>query len=614
MKLESAPHSTPEDFSTPLSEVSDSRWTPTPNSGPPSDFASSRRRYSAPAIAQYYSRRPWLPLYRLIQILLFSASFLLGMLGDSLLGENPGKISKRAEQLRKILVRLGPTFIKVGQALSTRPDLVRVDYLAELEKLQDQLPAFPTPLAFRILEADFSYPVEDLFFEISPQPIAAASLGQVYKARLHSGESVAVKVQRPELLPTLTLDLYLLRIGAGALAPWLPVNLGHDLQLIVDEFGAKLFEEIDYLNEGRNAERFAANFQNDPSVMVPEIYWRYTTQRVLTLEWIDGIKLTDTNRVKEAQLDQNELITIGVTSGLRQLLEYGFFHADPHPGNLFALRDGRMAYIDFGMMDQMDETTKETIVDSVVHLINKKYDRLTEDFVKLGFLAPDTDITPIIPALEDVFGDIIGASVGDFNFKTITDSFSELMYEYPFRVPAKFALIIRSLVTQEGLALSLNQEFKIVEIAYPYVARRLLRGESPALRRRLIEVLFEDGKFQWQRLENLLRIAQGDHTAQFDLVPTARIGLQYLMSDEGQVFRDRLLLALVEDGRLHTAEVQRLWDLVKDQVEPGQVVEAAWGSAWSALTEFSRDRAVQILPKQFLPVLDNTVAALRDNA
>ncbi|MGD1851783.1 MAG: ABC1 kinase family protein [Cyanophyceae cyanobacterium] len=565
-------------------------------------------------MAQYYSRRPWLPLYRLIQILLFSASFLLGMLGDSLLGENPVKISKRAEQLRKILVRLGPTFIKVGQALSTRPDLVRVDYLAELEKLQDQLPAFPTPLAFRILEADFSYPVEDLFFEISPQPIAAASLGQVYKARLHSGESVAVKVQRPELLPTLTLDLYLLRIGAGALAPRLPLNLGHDLQLIVDEFGAKLFEEIDYLNEGRNAERFAANFQNDPSVMVPEIYWRYTTQRVLTLEWIDGIKLTDTNRVKEAQLDQNELITIGVTSGLRQLLEYGFFHADPHPGNLFALRDGRMAYIDFGMMDQMDETTKETIVDSVVHLINKKYDRLTEDFVKLGFLAPDTDITPIIPALADVFGDIIGASVGDFNFKTITDSFSELMYEYPFRVPAKFALIIRSLVTQEGLALSLNQEFKIVEIAYPYVARRLLRGESPALRRRLIEVLFEDGKFQWQRLENLLRIAQGDHTAQFDLVPTARIGLQYLMSDEGQVFRDRLLLALVEDGRLHTAEVQRLWDLVKDQVEPGQVVEAAWGSAWSALTEFSRDRAVQILPKQFLPVLDNTVSAVRDNA
>ncbi|MEM1426511.1 MAG: AarF/ABC1/UbiB kinase family protein, partial [Cyanobacteria bacterium P01_H01_bin.130] len=149
----------------------------------------------------------------------------------------------------------------------------------------------------------------------------------------------------------------------------------------------------------------------------------------------------------------------------------------------------------------------------------------------------------------------------------------------------------------------------------PYVARRLLMGESPQLRRRLIEVLFDDGKFQWQRLENLLRIAQGD--TQFDLVPTAQMGLQYLMSDEGQIFRDRLLLALVEEDRLHTTEVQRIWDLVKDKVEPGLVVEAAWGSAWSALTEFSKEQAAQLLPEQFLPVLNNwdsTVAALRDNA
>ena len=605
MKLDSAPFSPPDQFSRPTSmtasPLEDSGITTVP-----------KRRYSASDIARYYSRRPWLPLYRLIQIILFSASFLLGMLSDYCFGEDAAKVSRRADQLRKILIRLGPTFIKVGQALSTRPDLVRVDYLAELEKLQDQLPPFPTEVAFAILEADFGMPIDDLFADISPRPIAAASLGQVYQARLRSGELVAVKVQRPELLPTLTLDLYLMRLGAGALAPFLPLNLGHDLQAIVDEFGGKLFEEIDYLNEGRNAERFSANFQNDPSVMVPAIYWRYSSQRILTLEWIDGIKLTDTERVRQANLDQDELITIGVTSGLRQLLEYGFFHADPHPGNLFALRDGRMAYIDFGMMDQLDEGTKETIVDSVVHLINKKYPELAEDFVKLGFLAPETDITPIIPALEAVLGDIVGASVGDFNFKTITDRFSELMFDYPFRVPAKFALIIRSLVTQEGLALSLNPAFKIVEIAYPYVARRLLMGESPQLRRRLIEVLFEDGKFQWQRLENLLRIAQGD--TQFDLVPTAQMGLQYLMSDEGQVFRDRLLLALVEDGRLHTTEVQRLWDLVKDKVEPGQVVEAAWGSAWNAFTTFSKEQATQLLPKQFLPVLDDTVAALRDNA
>ena len=167
----------------------------------------------------------------------------------------------------------------------------------------------------------------------------------------------------------------------------------------------------------------------------------------------------------------------------------------------------RMAYIDFGMMDQLTEDTKETIASSVVQLINGDYQALARDFVNLGFLTPETDIEPIIPALEKVLGNAISQSVGDFNFKTITDDFSELMYEYPFRVPAKFALIIRSLVTQEGLALSLNPDFRIVEVSFPYISRRLLTEESPAMRKRLIEVLFKDGRFQWKRLENMIAIA-----------------------------------------------------------------------------------------------------------
>lgn len=552
------------------------------------------RRYDPKEIARFYGWRPWIGILRLLQIAWFSAAFVFGWLSDQLWGERSDQVGQRAEQLRQILIHLGPTFIKVGQALSTRPDLVRVDYLAELEKLQDQLPPFSTELAFSIIEADLDRPLRDIFREISPEPIAAASLGQVYRAKLYSGEDVAVKVQRPNLLPTLTLDLYLIRWCASWAAPWLPLNLGHDLTLIVDEFGSKLFEEIDYQNEGRNAERFGENFRDDPTVKVPVIYWDYSSHRVLTLEWIDGLKLTNTDSVREAGLDRDSLIGIGVTSGLRQLLEFGFFHADPHPGNLFALRDGRMAYIDFGMMDQLNESTKETIVDSVVHLLNRKYEELAGDFVRLGFLAPNTNIRPIIPALESVLGEAIGRNVGSFNFKTVTDRFSELMYDYPFRVPAKFALIIRSLVTQEGLALSLNPQFKILEIAYPYVARRLLMGESPQLRRRLIEVLFEDGKFQWTRLENMLAIARSD--SGFDLVPTAGLGLRYLMSEEGQLLRQRLLLALVEDDRLHGAELQRLWDLVKDDLEPSRLMQVALDTAWDAIAEFSRDRAAQLLP------------------
>lgn len=561
------------------------------------DSFDQMRRYDPQAIAQYYLYRPWRAIWRTLVILWLFSGFLLGLKWDEWQQRTGENQSHRAVQLRQILSRLGPTYIKVGQALSTRPDLVRKDFLDELVKLQDQLPPFPTPLARAIIERELDRSIEEAYSEFSPQPVAAASLGQVYRARLRSGEAVAVKVQRPNLLPMLTLDLYLMRWAATWIAPWLPLNLGHDLTLIVDEFGCKLFEEIDYLNEGRNAEKFAANFQDDPKVKVPAIYWRFSSRRVLTLEWIDGCKLTDIPKIRESNLDENDLIEIGVTAGLRQLLEFGFFHADPHPGNLFALPTGQMAYIDFGMMDQLSEETKETLVDAVVHLINQDYSQLAKDFVKLGFLTPETDIRPILPALESVLGNALGESVRDFNFKTITDQFAALMYEYPFRLPAKFALIIRSLVTQEGLALSLNPDFKIVDIAYPYVARRLLMGESPALRRRLIEVLFKEGKFQWQRLENLIAIARSDTS--FDILPTAQLGLQYLLSEEGQYLRQQLILALVEEDRLHTEEVQRLWNLIKDDVKPGRLINVALG----ALAGFS---AAGVLPVTSLMPFDRS--------
>ncbi|WP_439342018.1 ABC1 kinase family protein [Vacuolonema iberomarrocanum] len=552
-------------------------------------FFARLKRYDPEAIARHYRRRPWQALWRSMTIAFGFLWFALGLKLDDWFGRAEANRTKQATQLRELLTKLGPTFIKIGQALSTRPDLIRRDFLDELVKLQDQLPPFPNAIAHHIVHEELGRPIDEVYREVSPFPVAAASLGQVYRARLYSGEEVAVKVQRPNLLPTLTLDLYIIRWAAGWLAPWLPLNLGHDLTLIVDEFGIKLFEEIDYINEGRNAERFAKNFADDPSVKVPSIYWQYSSTHVLTLEWIDGCKLNDTDKIRGANLDPDKLIEIGVTSGLRQLLEFGFFHADPHPGNLFAVPDGRMAYIDFGMMDQLDQGTKETLVDALVHLINKDYSDLAVDFVRLGFLSPNTDIVPIIPALERVLGNAVGQNVGSFNFKTITDQFSELMYDYPFRVPAKFALIIRSLVTQEGLALSLNPSFKIVEVAYPYIARRLLTGETPELRQRLFELLFKNGRFQWHRLENLIAIARSDNN--FDLVPTARLGLQFLLSDEGMYLRRQLLLALIEDDRLHTDEVQRLWNLVKDDLQPSHLVGAALG----ALTGLSGDRVATLL-------------------
>jgi len=554
------------------------------------------KRYNPEAIARHYRYRPWLAWGRLLQIIWSFAGFIFSLKWDEWQDKVEQNQGKRAIQLRELLTGLGPTFIKVGQALSTRPDLVRKDFLDELVKLQDQLPPFENAIAYQIIETELDQPISEVFSALSAKPVAAASLGQVYRGRLITGEEVAVKVQRPNLRPVITLDLYLMRWLASWLAPWLPLNLGHDLTLIVDEFGIKLFEEIDYINEGRNAEKFASNFRNDPRVKVPVIYWSYSNTHVLTLEWINGFKLTDTAKIKEAGLDPEMIIQIGVTAGLQQLLEHGFFHADPHPGNLFAMADGRMAYIDFGMMDQLEETTKETLVDALVHLVNKDYGDLALNFVALGFLTPDTNICPIIPALESVLGNAIGKNVHEFNFKTITDEFSELMYEYPFRVPAKFALIIRSLVTQEGIALSLNPNFKIVEVGYPYIARRLLTGESPELRRRLLNVLFKDNRFQWQRLENLIEIARTDSS--FDVLPTAQMGLQYLLSEEGTFLRRQLVLALTEDDRLHTAEVQRLWDLVKEDIKPNRLLDVAIGM----LRNLSLESVAAIVPKSgFLP-------------
>ena len=546
-------------------------------------------RYDIKANAEYYGRRPWLAISRIFKIIYFALSFGLAFGWDVLTGNTLSQ-PRLAEQLRRIITALGPTYIKVGQALSTRPDLVRVDFLEELTKLQDQLPPFSSTQAYKIIESELGKPVSTIYRTISQEPVAAASLGQVYKATLYTGEEVAVKVQRPHLVPTLTLDLYIMRWIASWVGPLLPLNLGNSLVAIIDEFGLKLFEEIDYVHEATNAERFASYFQNDPDVKVPSIYRQFSTHRVLTLEWINGIKLTQIEQIKTAGLNTANLVRIGVMSGLRQLLEFGFFHADPHPGNLFATYDGKMAYIDFGMMDQLDLQTKEQLVDSVVHLLNKDYDELGQDYVRLGFLQPDIEMKPIVNALESVLGDIMSEKVKDFNFKVVTDRFSKVMFDYPFCLPAKFALIIRSVITQEGVALSLDPEFQIVQVAYPYVARRLLTDESEGLRQRLVGILFKGDEFQWSRLENLLAIAKSD--GDFDIIPTASMGFKFLTSKDGEYIRRRILLALTEDNRLHTEEVMRIWQMLRPDLEPAKL----WDMAVNALTKTMPKAIAAALP------------------
>ncbi len=532
--------------------------------------------YDPKADLRWLLLRPWILIGRLIVVLWQLGTLALVLVSQSR-SRDPRLQQRLARRILTTLTGLGPCFIKVGQALSTRPDLVRRDWLEELTRLQDDLPPFDHAVALRIIEEELGAPATSLFEEFPDYPMAAASLGQVYKARLADGRFVAVKVQRPNLPFLLRRDLAIIRALGVLGAPFLPLNLGFGLGDIIDEFGRSLFAEIDYRQEANNAEYFAQLFAGHPEVTVPRVERSLSRRRVLTTQWINGIKLQSRRELEAHHLDPTALIRTGVVAGLRQLLEFGYFHADPHPGNLFALTGrtgdlGHMAYVDFGMMDSISDRDRLILTGAVVHLINRDFEALALDFRRLGFLNPKADLAPIVPALREVLGGALGENVGAFNFKAITDRFSELMYDYPFRVPARFALIIRAVVSQEGLAMRLDPSFRIIRVAYPYVARRLLAGDTAEMREKLLEVLFDaNGRLRIERLENLLAVVEADGTPA-DLLPVARDGLRLLFGKEGSSLRQRLLLTLVRDDRLHTEDLQALLALMGRTFSPSRLV------------------------------------------
>ena len=509
----------------------------------PSTVELETLRYDPVAIRAQYSNQPLQVLGRILAVFWPTLTFGLGLWWDRTSGRVVENQQRRAIQLRELLTQLGPAYIKIGQALSTRPDLVPPLYMEELTLLQDQIPPFPNEIAYQFIEEELGDRPDQIYAELSPQPIAAASLGQVYKGKLKTGETVAVKVQRPDLRDSITVDLYILR----RLASWANKNIKKvrsDLVGILDEFGDRIFEEMDYINEGENAERFAKLYGHLKDVYVPKIYWQYTQRRVLTMEWVTGTKLTQVEAISAQGVDARYIIEVGVQCSLRQLLEHGFFHADPHPGNLLATPDGKLAYLDFGMMSEIKPAQRYGLIEAIVHMVNQDFDGLARDYIKLEFLTPDTDLTPIIPALGRVFKNTLGASVSELNIKSITDDLSALMYEYPFRVPAYYALIIRSLVTLEGIAIHIDPNFKVLSAAYPYVAKRLLTDPAPELRESLQDLLFKDGSFRWNRLENLLRNARSSQD--YDLSQVVDQTLEFLSSERGALIRNNLIDEIVK--------------------------------------------------------------------
>ena len=511
-----------------------------------SDFIeiSGLLRYDPAAITRIYAGHPQRLARRLWQTLVPMGLYLVGVGSDWLLGRLRGeRVRERSREAATLVASLGPAFIKAGQALSTRPDIIPPVLLEELAQLQDQLPGFDSGLAMACIEEDLGAPVNAIYEQLEREPISAASLGQVHRGVLKGGQKVAVKVQRPGLREQITLDLYIVR----NIAAWLNRNVGlirSDLVALIDELGQRVFEEMDYLNEAANAEKFAELHSHNPRIAVPRIFHEATSRRVLTMEWIDGVKLTNLDAVRGIGVDPDDMVEVGVNCSLQQLLEHGFFHADPHPGNLLALPDGRLAYLDFGMMSTVSRESRTGLIQAVVHLVNRNFGALSKDFVSLGFLGEEVNLEPIVPAFESVFGQALEMGVSRMDFKAVTDDLSGVMYRFPFQVPPYYALIIRSLVTLEGIALSVDPDFKILGAAYPYFARRLMEDPDPQLRRSLREMLYDGDEFRWQRLESLVNSASLQ--AQLDLEGLLDQVIEFLFSPNGGLLRRQLVEAAVQ--------------------------------------------------------------------
>jgi predicted unusual protein kinase regulating ubiquinone biosynthesis (AarF/ABC1/UbiB family) len=381
--------------------------------------------------------------------------------------------------IRETLLDLGPTFIKIGQLFSTRADLFASEFVEELSKLQDRVPAFSYEQVAAIIEQDLGKSIEELYRSFDPIPLAAASLGQVHRAQLHSGEEVVVKVQRPALRQLFEIDLQILKGITRYFQNHREWGKGRDWIGIYEECCKILWEEIDYLNEGRNADAFRRNFRGYDWVHVPRVYWRYASPRVLTLEYMPGIKISHYEALEAAGLDRKLLAQLGAEAYLHQLLDDGFFHADPHPGNIAVSPEGGLIFYDFGMMGQIKPITRERLLDTFFGIAQKDGDRVVKSLVDLGALAPTDDMGPVRRSVQFMLDNFMDKPFEDQSVSTISDDLYEVAYGQPFRFPATFTFVMRAFSTLEGVGKGLDPEFNFMEVAKPFAMQLMTNGNSP---------------------------------------------------------------------------------------------------------------------------------------
>ncbi|BBN18697.1 aarF domain-containing kinase [Marchantia polymorpha subsp. ruderalis] len=380
-----------------------------------------------------------------------------------------------ASWVRECILQLGPTFIKLGQLSSTRSDLFPAEFVEELAKLQDRVPAFSPEKAMALIEKELGSPVDELFMQFERQPIAAASLGQVHRAILFNGEKVAVKVQRPGLKELFDIDLdNLKRIAeyfqnsesmGGPTRDWLG---------IYEECKTILYEEIDYLNEGRNADRFRRDFRNIKWARVPQIYWDYASRKVLTLEYVPGIKINEVAKLDAGGFDRRRIARLAIEAYLIQILKTGFFHADPHPGNLAVDTDGSLIYYDFGMMGDIKSFTREKLLEMFYAVYEKDAQKVINALIDLGALLPTGDMGPVRKTVKFFLDNLMNQKPDQAStFSAIGEDLFAIAIDQPFRFPATFTFVLRAFSTLEGIGTILDPDLSFAKIAAPY-AQELL--------------------------------------------------------------------------------------------------------------------------------------------
>lgn len=382
------------------------------------------------------------------------------------------------ERLRLALTELGPTFIKLGQIMSTRADLLPPDIIAALEQLQDQVPPFPGEVARQVVEEELGRPVELVFQVFELQPLAAASIGQVHWGILRDGRPVVVKVQRPNIAGIITRDLEILQrlaLVAQRHSPWSEL---YSFPEMVEEFSASLRKELNYLREGQNADRFRHNFAGEPGVIVPHVYWEYTTSRVLTMEYVEGVKINDLAELERRGLNRKRAAENLGKAVLKQILEDGFFHGDPHPGNILVLPGEVLAFLDFGIVGELSERTKDQFTDLLLGIVGRNSQDVLRALFAMGIVPGRVDLLQLkleIDRLRDRYYELPFSEV---RVGEVVREILGLAQRYHLKLPGEFTLLGKTLITLEGLVQRLDPTTSIIDVAEPFARRLLARRYS----------------------------------------------------------------------------------------------------------------------------------------